>query len=425
MHLSKSLFTLFFTFLFNTLTQNIYAQRLSQGYIITNKNDTITGFVKYDDWISNPREIVFKKNKQSKAETLSPMSIKEFKVKNERYVSRIVSYSTASSDLLFLSTTVLPPMRLDTVFLGVNIVDRISMYELITPNLYKHYFIESDNQKIEELIQYKHYVENNKMQTDDFYKETLKKFMTNCEAMSSKIDATPFVDKELFKIISYLNKECGGQKPNSVYFKNVRKPRISFGITSGVGISSLSFKGSGYYNYLTLGEHTATPAFNVGLRTEIASAKSFGKWVFSNELLFKSYAHRYVYIDKNASGTGYRRIQSGIGFSTVGANFLAKYKFGLAGFRPFVFAGVHASYQSPSKNVKTDEYVDNNTTTLKVDDLLFIRTVKNETGFIVGVGGQFKRYALDLRYVKGSRMFTGLPITNATSFLFLQAGFNF
>jgi hypothetical protein len=424
MQLSNRLFSLILTVLISVLTLNIHAQRFMAGYIVTNKNDTVTGFIKFDDWVSNPREIVFKKNKQASTEIMSPTTIKEFKVKNERYVSRVVSYNTASTDLLFLSANLLPPMVSDTVFLGVNIIDRINMYELVRPNLYKHYFIESGD-KIEELIQYKHFVENNIVQTDDFYKATLKKFAQNCDKVFSNIEETLFSDKNLFKIVSLINKECGQQKASNVYIKNARKNRVSFGITAGVGVSNVSFKGSGYYNYLILGEHTSSPAFNVGFRTEVASAKSFGRWIFSNEILFKSYANKYIYNDKNLGGNGFVRTQSDIGFSTIGANFLAKYKFRLTGFRPFIFAGVHAAYQTPSKNLKTDEFVDNNVTTLKVDGVLFIETVKNEGGFIFGVGGQFNRYSLDIRYVTGSPMFTNLPITNASSFIFLQAGFNF
>ncbi len=424
MQLSKRLFTLTLILLINTLTLNIYAQRLVTGYIITNKNDTITGFIKYDDWIANPREIVFKKNKQAVAEIMSPTTIKEFRVKNERFVARIVSYNTASTDLLLLSTSQLPPMRMDTVFLGVDIIDRINLYELVRPNLYKHYFVETEG-KIEELIQYKHFVEKNVVQTDDFYKATLKKLAQNCDKAIPKIEVTSFFDKDIFKIVSLINKECGEQKASNVYIKNIRKRRVSFGITSGVGIANLSFKGSSFYNYLILGDRTATPAFNVGLRTEVASAKKFGRWLFSNEILFKSYSHKFVYIDKNLSSNGFQRIQSDIGFSTIGANFLAKHKFKLTGFRPFVFAGLQVSYQILTKNLKTDESVDNNVTTQRIESVLFKKTPKEETGLIFGFGGQYNRYSLDLRYVKSSAIIKGLPITNASSYVFLQAGFNF
>ncbi|MDZ7879386.1 MAG: hypothetical protein U5L45_17015 [Saprospiraceae bacterium] len=70
---------------------NAHAQNgFQKATIIDNKNDTIEGFVKFEDWYANSSFIVFKKTLNSEKKTLLPTQIKSFRVNNELYEAHTV-----------------------------------------------------------------------------------------------------------------------------------------------------------------------------------------------------------------------------------------------------------------------------------------------------------------------------------------------
>ena len=96
MHKSKNnkiLFILFFGILF---LQNIFAQKnYVEGHIVTFENDTLSGFIDYQNWKKNPTLILFKNSKMSAPVIYSPKEINGFEVGDEIYISASVKIETS------------------------------------------------------------------------------------------------------------------------------------------------------------------------------------------------------------------------------------------------------------------------------------------------------------------------------------------
>jgi len=80
--------TLFFVSYFNSL----FAQSdFKPGFIITNSNDTIRGFIDYQKNSINAKECVFKKTEDAAETTYTPRDIKSYRIENSKYyVSKTV-----------------------------------------------------------------------------------------------------------------------------------------------------------------------------------------------------------------------------------------------------------------------------------------------------------------------------------------------
>ena len=88
-----------------------------EGYIINMNNDTIFGYINYQNWEKDPNKVQFKTAPDKEPVSYKPMEIKEFKTGDEIYVSAVVKAEISSTDTRNLTYNPEAIIVTDTTFL--------------------------------------------------------------------------------------------------------------------------------------------------------------------------------------------------------------------------------------------------------------------------------------------------------------------
>jgi len=152
----RSIITLLVLTAFIAFPNQTKAQKkFTKGYIVTNDNDTIQGFINHQKWKVNPKKIAFKKNMQSEVKIFKPLEIKEFRVGNSYYIGQIVDIETSPVGTSRLEEGPKLNLEQDTAFLEVLFKGYKSLYHYGTRKGKDNLYIKR-NVSIELLI-YKNY----------------------------------------------------------------------------------------------------------------------------------------------------------------------------------------------------------------------------------------------------------------------------
>jgi hypothetical protein len=156
------------------------------GFLVKNNNDTLFGFVKHIDKV--PYRILvnvkFKSNKEDKAESFPPDSLKEFVIDKTKYVSKYLS------------------LRKNKYFFQATIEGYLSYYELDLSkwgvNNISHYVI-LQKQNDENLFTYK---------VDNFlfpFKKKLSQYLADDPELSKKIKHNIYNEMDIVTIVKEYN----------------------------------------------------------------------------------------------------------------------------------------------------------------------------------------------------------------------------
>lgn len=188
-----------------------------EGYIVQNQGDTLTGYI--GNWYKErtPNKIKFKKNLEDKHMYLYPLSIKSFFVDDEFYESRvlIVDKSPYARNELYLNQIPFSKEReliMDTVFLNVLVRGKIDLLYLYDEENKPHFFVESDDIAIDELInhQYKKKVNlgggiKTTIQESKRYIGQLIYYLRDCTKAQKRVQKSKLVLKDMVNIIHSYN----------------------------------------------------------------------------------------------------------------------------------------------------------------------------------------------------------------------------
>src|SRR6056297_4162257 len=130
-------------------------KNFTKGYIVTNNNDTVQGFINHQKWKVNPKKIAFKKNMQSEVKIFKPLEIKEFRVGNSFYTGQVEDIETSPVATSRLEEGPKLNLERDTVFLEVLFKGDKSLYHYGTRKGKDNLYIKR-NDSIELLV-YKNY----------------------------------------------------------------------------------------------------------------------------------------------------------------------------------------------------------------------------------------------------------------------------
>lgn len=215
------------------------------GYVITNEEDTLRGYIQYLDWEINPSHINFKTNPDSPVSEFNTDDIFSFSIDstNEYYVVKSIGIiNIYKSDMFFYSPSV-QPKEYKRVFLQTIIKGpEATLYKYVNEGLETHFYIETPI-LFQELTNYSYY-ENIKGKTysvkREDYKKQLQSICINAEAFQSTIPA--YTESELIRYLERYNSCFLGE--TIVY----RSPKIRATLDPIVGIGYDSWFGGGLYS---------------------------------------------------------------------------------------------------------------------------------------------------------------------------------
>ncbi len=188
--------------LFVLLTTTIYAQsNYKQGYIITNNNDSIHGWIDFRTTKINWSTCNFRKTENSKIETFYPGDIKGYRFVNEGkfYVSHDVTINNIER----------------TVFLEYLIKGIIDLYTFEDDDNIVYYFFKDEEErmipvkKLDDKIIYSEGIGSGKIREDNQYKGILKYIFRNSEEIADKTDNLKFNENNMIKLTKeYHDRVC-------------------------------------------------------------------------------------------------------------------------------------------------------------------------------------------------------------------------
>ncbi len=205
---------------------NLYAQsNFKQGFIVTNSNDTIIGYIDYRGDVRNARQCVFKTELKSNSIIYKPFDIQAYRFENDKfYVSKSINKndSTQNRFMEFL-------------------VDGISDLYYYDDLDVEHYIIENKEGEQYELTNDKKLVKINGqdyLQRSHQYIGILKAVFSDCMEIMDEIDKSSLSQKSLIDITEkYHNYVCDDYEC-VVYRKELYKafifkfkPTVAFNIT--------------------------------------------------------------------------------------------------------------------------------------------------------------------------------------------------
>lgn len=146
---------LFLSLLF--ISFNCVSQALMKpGYFINNNGDTINGFIRDENWRTNPSQIEFSTHENFDPEPITLNSIREFSINNGPLYRRFTVNMDASRDeVAKLSTHMEPDFVEKTLLLKLILGGKASLYKYEEPSMLR-FFFSFDDKNATQLI-YKRY----------------------------------------------------------------------------------------------------------------------------------------------------------------------------------------------------------------------------------------------------------------------------
>lgn len=410
-----------------TLMQISFSQKnYLPGYIITLKGDTLQGFIDYRDWRINPEIIYFKEKTNSQENSYTPVTINEFKVFGQIYVSAIVNSEISSPHAGNLEFAPTLHLKIDTTFLQTVFKANKSLFYFRNNYGNENFYIRQNTQY--ELLVYKKYLKKregkNVITENNKYLGQLTIYLSDCVSIQSKIRITKYDEKSLKKLFQYYH-EC--TQSEILYQKDENKIVTDIGILAGVSISFLDFKCDEYifdaYEYLVNANYSQSNNFTAGMFFDVILHGNQGKWSIYNELLYTTYGFHYRYDDFEDENR-YTITTTEIGYSYIKINNFMRFKYPIGSFYLFLNAGISNGFAIKVINYKHEE-IKFYTTEKIVEGNAIDDTRNHEQGYIFGSGIKYKNYSLEMRYEKGNGMSTLQTLNSSTRRYYLLFGYSF
>lgn len=389
------------------------------GYIITLNKDTLHGYIDYKNWGKNPSIISFKEISNGSKINYTPLSIREFGVANETYVSAMVEDEISSLNLNELNYSSEPQINIDTVFLQALIIGTKSLYLNNDKRGREQLYIKQDSAY--ELLIYKKYLiekDGGPFETENKgYQNQLAEYLSDYAEIEDKLKNIKYDHNDLQKVFYSYYKNVPG---NIAYAKKKDKLLVEFRLLLGGTLTSLTFKSSNHPS-LVDADYSKSLNFAGGISLDVLMPRNFKKWSLNNELIYTSYKINGS-INEYSNPDDYKITNTTFGYSYIKLINTLRYKFSMKNFSMYINGGISNGYAVGvinQKEVDTKFYSTHTTETGKaLDD-----TRKYEQGFVLGLGSKFKKYSFEIRYERGNGMSEYSMVGSYTNKFYCLFGF--
>ena len=317
----------------------LYAQQnYSTGYVLKLNGDSITGFIDYRDWESNPTDIYFKEKLSENRRNFKPTDIMRFGVGNETYCSAIVNTDRSSRDLQDLQYNATPEFEMDTVFLQTMFSGDKCLYFYKRKNGNENFYIKQASHF--ELLVYKPYIieikNENSFAENLKYQNQLSEYFNENPDTKSRILATKYTKNSLEKLFSLYYK----RNNTKVSFKRKKEKILTeFGFTGGLTRTSLKFSDGGKAFTALAGAHfNQSSDITAGIFYNIILPRSQGRWSISNELMYSAYNTKGNYATSTNSINESTLTTINFDLTYLKINNMLRFKFPVSTKQLFLFA---------------------------------------------------------------------------------------
>lgn len=403
---------------------NLYSQpNFKTGYVIDNHKDTIRGFIDYRNWNITPEEIVFKSVSDSTVTIYTPGNVQGFNVEGERYLSEIVTIDESPFRDNELSESAMPQNRTDSVFLQILIDGPLSLYYLKDRNARVHFFI-GKNGICETLFRHSYFSYAGgakQIKTDEKYKGQLVVYFQDCPSIQKKIYSVTYSKKDLINLF----KEYYEYTQNKILYQSgSEKIKSEFGFFAGLCQANLKFIGSDDFKSIINAGYPSSSNITFGGFYNIILPRTKSRWSINNELMFESYKVKGFFMEYFQDLNIYTESYSSIGCSYIALNNFLKYKHPVNKMFLFIEGGISNGIAISKTNyMKEVEHIYSATNTHEY--LALANPRKIETGYILGLGSNFRNFSCELRIEKSNGMSTYMRLASPVLRYYLILGYKF
>ncbi|PNW27380.1 outer membrane beta-barrel protein [Formosa algae] len=386
-------------FLLSILTS--YSQtNYVEGKIITNDNETISGFINDKQWISTPSKIEFKQGENTKIYTSN--DILGFEIGENRFISKTVSLDVTNQSLNQMEIGDKAEFENKRIFLNTLVEGKASLYEYFD---YRSHFFIKINDEFQELI-YRKILRKEKINGNSkTLKSEYKKYQgqvglyfSDCKSIT--INNFDYKRKQLQKLFNEYN-AC--MSTGSNYSREVKHDKIDLYVNAGVSFSN--FKVDNQKGVLKgfPDQNFTIPVF--GIAADFNFKEDIKKWSLYTELTYRSMKRDIYYLQDFSDVNSDLKNELNMDFqsSTLQLITMLRYKFAIKNTNviPFVNLGIGLSLDINS----TSDLVEVRAGTGQVityEDALYFNTAY--FNYPMGVGVMYKNLACELRYDLSSNM---------------------
>jgi hypothetical protein len=365
------------------------------GYIINNKNETITGFIDFRDWVKNPSFIDFKKNSADNPLRVKPSDIIEFGVNNEIYAAAAVDIEVTPSSAKDLEPNPELKIKKDTVFLLAVLRGDKELYYYNNEDSRVNFYIKTGSEF--ELLVQKLYLKQVDLRRiiieNKTYLGQLSLYLNDCPDIQSVIARTSYSLKGMTDLFRFYNQNSA----SDITFLLVKqKLTAEFGIIAGATFSTIRFVG-GALKYLERGDVTPSLNFSAGVFLDITLPRHQGKWSIINELFLSSYNIQTTYDDVFNNSL----ITTDFNNTYLKLNNMARFSYPAGPFLAFFNGGVSNGYAIKATNDKESDFYNAN----RIEEGVAIPITRNyELGILLGAGVKRERFSFETRIEMGNGM---------------------
>jgi hypothetical protein len=198
------------------------------GYIITNENDTLRGFVNFRNDEINARQCSFKIAENAEVRDYAPGEIKAYRlpVESRYYITRTVPLKRGKA----------------TVFLEYLVQGKMNMYYYRQDDQIEYYYAEKEDGILYPITQNEDEIIDGKIRPDNKYKGLLSFLMQDASGMEKSIMNTQFDRRSMVKLSKEYHEETCEPGEECIVFENdYEKTSTQFRFSAYAGWNSYSF----------------------------------------------------------------------------------------------------------------------------------------------------------------------------------------
>ena len=366
-------------------TLNSYAQiTFEKGYFITNSGEKNECLIKNIGWKNTPTKFSYKLNDSSPIKTYNIEIAKEFGIYNSfKYIRSEVVIDRSSNSMDNLSNDRKAILKNETIFLKVLIEGNANLYIYTDGNLTR-FFYSINDREIKQLIYKKYKIKNSGIGKNERFKQQLLNNLKCTKTHFKDIKRLKYKYNSLFNYFINYNK-C--KNPNFKYFTHASKTKKVFKLTikAGINNTSLTIQNSISSNRNT--DFGNKNGITFGIENEYILPYNKNKWSLILEPTYQSFKAEKKTEDNSVSGGS---VISKINYKSIQLPIGLKHYFFLSNESKLYITGAYVIDFNFNSSVQFNRNDGSNLNTLDIQ--------KSNSSLALGIGYQFKKYSIELKY---------------------------
>lgn len=366
------------------LSFNCYSQiNFEKGYYINNEDQKTDCLIRNIDWKNNPTEFEFKLSENGESKSATIKSVKEFGIYNDsKYIRKSVNIDRSGERIGHLSKDRNPLFKEEELFLKVLLEGKANLYLFKDGNLTR-YFYSKDDSKIKQLISKKYLTPDNKIRTNDLYKQQLWNDLKCANLTIRKAEKVDYKKNELVSFFEDYN-ECHGQGYTNFEEKE-KRDLLNLNIRPGLTYSSLTIRHDTPNSKDT--DFDNEIGFRIGMEAEFILPFNKNKWTVLIEPTYQYYKSEQ---SREISGVSGGTLVSKVDYQSIELPIGVRHNFYFSD-KSQLFMNI--SYVFDFDQNSTIDF-------LRQDASMFSSLeIKSLANIAVGIGYKFEdKYSIEMRY---------------------------